>query len=95
MAEDNVLRFRMDGVEYALRGAMSEERLREIVRITEEKVCAIRQASPNYSAVKVSTLAALQLAEELLDAREEGAAVLAEANIGGQYSYNFSLPPRK
>lgn len=71
MAEKNVIRFRLDGVDYTLKGEMSVERLEKIVHIVEEKIAEIRTVAPNYSAVRASTLAALQLAEELLDARDE------------------------
>ena len=95
MTEKNVIRFRLDGVDYTLKGEMSVERLEKIVHIVEETIAEIRTVAPNYSAVRASTLAALQLAEELLDARDENAQVMAEANIGGQYSYDFNLPKRK
>lgn len=92
MADHSVMRFRLDGVDYTLRGDMSQERLREIIGLVEERINGIRAASPHYSAVRASTLAALQLAEALLDARDENAELLAEANIGASYSAH---PPLK
>lgn len=95
MAKENIVRFRLDGVDYTLKGEMSAERLEQIVRMVEDKVAEIRKVAPNYSAVRASTLAALHFAEALLDLQDENAQLLAEANIGGQYSYDFHLPKRK
>lgn len=97
MTKDTVLRFRLDGVDYTLRGDMSREKMEEVVRLVEVKIAAIRALSPQYSGVRAATLAALQLAEELAQAREENEQVFAEADIGGadsQYSYNFRLPKK-
>lgn len=94
MTKQNVLRFKLDGVEYTLKGDMPRERMERIVQMVEEKIEQIRTISPHYSAVRASTLAALQLAEALVDAEEENEQVLAEANIGGQYQYRF-LPPKQ
>ena len=80
--KENVLRFKLDGAEYTLRGDMSVERLETVVKLVEQKVSGIREIMPNYTAVRVSTLAALQLAADLLDAREENELILAEARSG-------------
>ena len=91
MTRKHTVRFRMEGLEYALQGEKSEEELQRIVDLVCRKVDAIKAVVPNYSAVRTSTLAALQLAEELLDARDESRQLLDEAA-----SQNQSRPaPRK
>ena len=79
MAQDTILRFRLDGVDYTLRGDKSPDEMMKIVQLVSDKVDVIRERMPNYSAVRASTLAALQLAEELIDAREETSILLNEA----------------
>jgi cell division protein ZapA (FtsZ GTPase activity inhibitor) len=71
MAKENVIQFTLEGVDYALRGDMSKERLEQVVRHVEDKVVGIRQQQPYYSAVKTHALAALQLAAELLDEKDK------------------------
>ena len=83
MVRDNSIKFRLDGVDYVLRGDKSLQQLENIVRMVEQKISDIRRLAPNYSSMRASTLAALQLAEELMDAREEYAELLLEAGIGG------------
>jgi|GEM_PF-2173547 len=83
MARDNCIRFRLDGVDYMLRGDKSPRQLETIVRMVEQKISDIRRLAPGYSSMRASTLAALQLAEELIEAREEYADLLREAGIGG------------
>lgn len=85
MARENSIQFRLDGVDYMLRGDKSVEQLETIVSMVEQKISEIRRLAPRYSSMRASTLAALQLAEELLDAREEYGALLQEADIGGSY----------
>ena len=94
MMKDNVLRFRLDGMEYTLRGDMSQERMERIVKMVEGKIAEIRSVAPQYSAARAATLAALQLAETLVEVEEENEQVMAEANIGGQYQYRFHIPKR-
>ena len=40
MAKNNYLRFRLDGVEYTLRGDMSQEKMEAIVKVVEDKISA-------------------------------------------------------
>ncbi len=83
MARDNSIQFRMDGVDYVLRGDKSREQLETIVGMVEQKIKEIRRLAPAYSSMRASTLAALQLAEELLTMKAEYAELLLEAGIGG------------
>ena len=92
MAQENVLRFRLDGIEYTLKGDIGQERMREVISLVEDKLSSIRGHSPNYSNVRAATLAALQRAEELLALREENDLIFAEANIGA--SARQTPPPR-
>ncbi len=82
MADNNFLRFRLDGIDYTLRGDISKERMETIIRTVEEKIQAIRTAAPYYSQARAATLAALQLSEQLLDLKDEYAAFAGEANVG-------------
>jgi cell division protein ZapA (FtsZ GTPase activity inhibitor) len=79
MAAHTVLRFYLDGREYTLHGDMSQEQMQDIVDAVEEKINKIREIAPHYSSVRVATLAALQLAELLLESRDENAALMQEA----------------
>ena len=65
MAVQNTVRFRLEGLDYALRGEKSAEQLQQIVDMVCDKVEDIKKIAPHYSAVRISTLAALQLASEL------------------------------
>ena len=85
MARENNLRFRLDGTEYVLRGDKSVEQMQSIVDMVEQKVADIRRIAPAYSTTKTAMLAALQMAEDLVDARADYAALLSEANIGAKY----------
>lgn len=87
MTRENSIQFRLDGMDYLLRGDKSPEQLAAIVRLVEQKVTDIRRQAPAYSGVRTSTLAALQLAEELLEAQEEYAALLREADIGARFDF--------
>lgn len=82
MAKNNYLHFRLDGVEYTLRGDMSQEKMEAIVKAVEDKISAIRELAPQYSQARTATLAALQLAEELQNIKEEYAAFAGEAGVG-------------
>lgn len=79
MAVQNTVRFRLEGLDYALRGEKSAEQLQQIVDMVCDKVEDIKKIAPHYSAVRISTLAALQLASELAEAREETRLLLEEA----------------
>lgn len=95
MASVNTLRFRLDGLEYVLRGEKSPEQLQLIVDQVCQKVDEIRQVAPNYSAVRASTLAALQLAEELLEVKEEARLLLEEAAARNGSSPRRRRTPRR
>ena len=95
MASENTLRFRLDGLEYALRGEKTPEQLQQIVDMVCRKVAEIREVAPNYSAVRTSTLAALQLAEELIDVREESRQLLEEAAARNRTAPRRRRTPRR
>ena len=80
----NVYRFHLNGMDYMLRGDKTTAEMEEIVSAVEEKIQLIREAAPGYSGLRAATLAAIQLSEELLDAKRENAALLAEVNLGGE-----------
>jgi len=81
MTASNFLRFRLDGVEYTLRGEKSPEIMEDIVRQVDEKLQDIRKQAPFYSQTRAITLAALQLSEELLELKAEYNAFLTEAGM--------------
>ena len=95
MPGDNILRFSLNGLEYALRGDKSPEQLQRIVDLVSEKVDRIKEVAPNYSAVRTSTLAALQLAEELLEAKEESSQMLEEAAAKNRSAPRKRRTPRR
>jgi len=82
MAAPNVFHFRLDGVDYTLRGNMSREKMAEIVRVVEDKIMVIRDEAPYYSQARAAVLAAIQLSEELIDLKAEYAAFAGEADVG-------------
>ena len=82
MAAPTVYHFRLDGVDYTLRGNMSGDKMAEIVRVVEEKITAIRDEAPYYSQARAAILAAIQLSEELIDVKAEYAAFAGEADVG-------------
>lgn len=84
MVAQNFFQFRLDNLEYTLRGNMKKERMERIVRAVEEKITAIRCQCPYYSQARAATLAAIQLSEELLDIKEEYAAFAGEADVGAE-----------
>ncbi|MDO4581346.1 MAG: cell division protein ZapA [Bacillota bacterium] len=81
MAATNVLTVTLDGNEYTLRGDMSLLQLQRIADLTQARIAQIRAACPNYTAQRTAMLAALQLAEELLQVKEDYLQLLAEAGI--------------
>ena len=89
MSKDSVLRFNLNGMDYTLRGDMSEERLQRIVSMVENKIANILEIAPGYSTTRAAVLAALQLAEDVLNAEEENEQMIMEATVGGGYQYRF------
>ncbi|MBQ6808443.1 MAG: cell division protein ZapA [Firmicutes bacterium] len=85
MANDNIYRFRLFGVDYTLCGDKAPAEMEMIVRMVEQKMESIQELAPGYSTMRTVTLAALQLAEELYDARKDYTDMLFEANIGAEY----------
>ena len=45
----NVYRFRLNGMDYQLRGDKTTEEMEEIVAAVDEKLQSIREAAPGYS----------------------------------------------
>ena len=84
MAAPNVFHFRLDGVDYTLRGNISREKMANIVKVVEDKIMAIREEAPFYSQARAAILAAIQLSEELIDLKAEYAAFAGEADVGAE-----------
>ena len=85
MKTNNIYRFRLSGVEYTLCGDKTSSEMELIVGLVEQKVKEIREHNPGYSTIRSMTLAALQLAEELYDARRDYTSLLSEEDIGAEY----------
>lgn len=85
MANNNIYRCRLGGVEYTLCGDKTPAEMELIVRMVERKMESIQELCPQYSAMRTATLAALQLAEELYDAQRDYTDLLSEADIGAEY----------
>lgn len=78
----NTLTATLDGVSYTLRGDASLPQLQQTVDAVQRKLVAIRRAAPHYSGQRVAMLAALQLAEELVQLQEEYLEMLEAADLG-------------
>ena len=75
---ENVLQVRIQGISYFLRGDGPEAHLQSVGELVSRKVEAIAAAWPHYSQNKSAILAALQLADELLQLEKEHMQLLAE-----------------
>ncbi|GMA51909.1 cell division protein ZapA [Alicyclobacillus contaminans] len=65
------VRVQIGGAEYVLRGSESEERLLAIAKTVDDTIQAVLRANPNLDARKVAVLAALNIAEELHELRDQ------------------------
>ena len=82
MGAHNSMKFQLDGIAYTLHGDMNKAKMEKIVNSVDAKIKEVREQAPNYSQVRTATLAALLLAEELYDLKEEYAAFAGEADVG-------------
>lgn len=78
MGEMNKLKVTIGGYEYTLKSQDSQEHLLRISSKVEEKVRLIQENFPEYSLSRISLLAALQLADELLKMEDEYTQLLEE-----------------
>ena len=83
MAKETILSVELDGQTYMLRGQVSEERLRQTADMVAQKIDTARARSPHYSPTRTAMLAALQIAEEMLDLQDEYMEMLEAADING------------
>jgi cell division protein ZapA len=83
MTKEAVLQVELDGLTYVLRGTGGEEKLRQSADMVAQKIAAARARSPHYSSTRTAMLAALQIAEEMLNLQEEYLEMLEAADIGG------------
>ena len=82
MVSDKSVSFQLDGISYTLYGDFDQVKMERIVKSVEEKIKMVREQAPYYSQVRTATLAAILLAEELDELKEEYAAFAGEADIG-------------
>jgi cell division protein ZapA (FtsZ GTPase activity inhibitor) len=82
MGADNSMEFQLDGIAYTLHGDMDKAKMERIVESVEKKISEVREQAPYYSRVRAATLAAILLAEELYDVKEEYATLVGEADTG-------------
>lgn len=66
-----VVKVRIGGEEYSIRGNASEQYIRELGRKVDEKIKEVQQNSPNLTRHQMAILAAINLADELLKVRAE------------------------
>ncbi len=85
MSNEITYRFRLNGMDYALRGEKTPEEMEQIVLMVEQRIADIYRVAPHYSGLRAATLTALQLAEELLGLRQEYAALQAGASGAEPY----------
>ncbi|MBO7667598.1 MAG: cell division protein ZapA [Firmicutes bacterium] len=95
MTSYNTVRFSLEGMEFTLRGDKSPEQLQRIADLVCQNAAQIKAVAPNYSPVRLATLTALNLAEELLDAREEVSQLLEEAAAANRASPRRRRTPRR
>ena len=89
MTKEAIVPVELDGLTYVLRGTGGEERLRQTAAMVAQKIAAARTHSPHYSPTRTAMLAALQIAEEMLELQEEYLEMLEAADIGGGASENM------
>ena len=82
MTKETILQVELDGQTYVLRGTGSKQRLKQIADIAAQKIAAVRKLCPQYSTTRTAMLAALQIAEQMLDLQEEYHELLDAADIG-------------
>lgn len=95
MTSYNTVRFSLEGMEFALRGDKSPEQLQRIADLVCQNAAQIKAMLPNYPPVRLVTLTALNLAEELLDAREEVSQLLEEAAAANRANPRRRRTPRR
>ncbi len=78
MKEMNKLKVGIGGYEYTLKSEDSPEHLLKIASKVEEKISLIQNNFPEYSVSRISLLAALQLADELIKLEEDYTQLLDE-----------------
>ncbi|MBQ6606951.1 MAG: cell division protein ZapA [Firmicutes bacterium] len=95
MTSYNTVRFSLEGMEFTLRGDKSPEQLQRIADLVCQNAAQIKAMTPNYPPVRLVTLTALNLAEELLDAREEVSQLLEEAAAANRANPRRRRTPRR
>lgn len=95
MTSYNTVRFSLEGMEFTLRGDKSPEQLQRIADLVCQNAAQIKAMTPNYPPVRLVTLTALNLAEELLDAREEISQLLEEAAAANRANPRRRRTPRR
>ena len=95
MTSYNTVRFSLEGMEFTLRGDKSPEQLQRIADLVCQNAAQLKAMTPNYPPVRLVTLTALNLAEELLDAREEISQLLEEAAAANRANPRRRRTPRQ
>lgn len=95
MTSYNTVRFSLEGMEFTLRGDKSPEQLQRIADLVCQNAAQLKAMTPNYPPVRLVTLTALNLAEELLDAREEVNELLKEAAAANRANPRRRRTPRR
>jgi len=70
-SKSNVVKVRIGGEEYAVRGHASEQYIRELGKVVDEKIREVQKTSPNLTRHRMAILAAINLADELLTVKAE------------------------
>ena len=95
MTSYNTVRFSLEEMEFTLRGDKSPEQLQRIADLVCQNAAQLKAMTPNYPPVRLVTLTALNLAEELLDAREEISQLLEEAAAANRANPRRRRTPRQ
>jgi cell division protein ZapA len=75
--EVTVTRVDIFGQEYALRGQASEEHMRLVAALVNEKMQEIAQANPRFDLAKVAVLSAVNIADDYIKLVQEYNELLA------------------
>ena len=69
--KDNLIRVKIFGMEYSLKGDEEQEYMEELSNYVDKKMKEITEHSALVSTAKVAVLAALRIADELYQLREK------------------------
>lgn len=70
------VRVKIDNEHFAIRGEATDDYIRELARIVDQKINEVRRNQPNLPRHRMAVLAALNIADELQRVKRENAELL-------------------